>query len=70
MQLPKHQWKGVKAALKVETTVHNMEKVGNLFKCGTCEKPEIALDSLYYHIEHYHSNKQQFELNMAVKTLY
>ena len=44
MQLPKHQWKEVEAALKVKTTVHNMKKknVGNLFKCGTCEKSEIT----------------------------
>ena len=56
MQLPKHPWKGVKATLKDETTVHNMEKVGNLFKCGTCEKPEIALAVLYYCITHYHNN--------------
>ena len=66
MQLPKHQWKGIKAALKVETTVHNMKQFGNLFKCGNCEKPEITLEGLYYHIKHYHNKKQQFELNMPV----
>ena len=64
MQLPKHQWKGVKAAVKVKTTVYNMKKIVNLFKCGTCEKPKITLEGLYYHNKHYHNNKPQFELYM------
>ena len=41
------------------------KKVGNPFNCGTCEKQEITLEDLYYHIKHYHNNKQHFELNMA-----
>ena len=45
------------------------KKVGNPFKCGTCEKPEITLEGLYYHIKHYHNNKQHFELNRPVKNI-
>ena len=46
-----------------------MKKVGDAFKCGTCEKPEITLEGLYYHIKHYHNNKQNLELNMSVKSI-
>ena len=40
-----------------------------IFKFGTCEKAEITLKGLYYHIKHFHNNKQQFELNMPVKSI-
>ena len=46
-----------------------MKKVGNPFKCRNCEKPEITLEGLYYHIKYYHNNKQHFELNMPVKSI-
>ena len=46
-----------------------MKKLGNLFKCGTNEKPEITCEGLYFHIKNYHNNKQQFELNMPLKSI-
>ena len=46
-----------------------MKKVGNPFKHGTCEKPDITLEGLYYHIKNYNNNKQHFELNMHVKSI-
>ena len=42
-----------------------MKKVGTLFNCGTCEKAEITLEGLLYHIKNYHNNKQHFEQNMT-----
>ena len=41
--------------IAIKHTVHSMKKVSNLFKCWTCDKPEISLEGLYYHIKHYHN---------------
>ena len=60
--------KGLKQHQKMKHNSSQYEKVGNIFKCGTCEKAEFV-EGLYYHIKHYHNNKQQFELNMPVKSI-
>ena len=38
--------KGLKQHQQIKHKIHNMKKVGNIFKCGTYEKAEFILSHL------------------------
>ena len=40
-----------------------------IFQVWNLWESRIFLEGLYYHIKHYHNNKQHFEINMPVKSI-
>ena len=46
-----------------------MKKVGNIFKCGTCEKADFFQKVYNITLNTITKNKQHFELNMPVNSI-